>query len=163
MKTREADSLNTDFDDSSDNLGILLLVTAFNSLIFVGPVLRFIYDSILWCSEKHKSTENNNNNNNWLTSWCADGMVIAGVNSNHEHGPDTKLADIMEEKAEGFKNGRNSNSSSMKNKGSQWMKRGELNDTEFVDEENYIMKSSSSSFASSNRLDESLSNSSQEI
>ena len=163
LKTKEADSLNAHFDDSIDGLGVLLLVIAFNSVIFVGPALRFIYDSIVWCSEKHKISEKNNSNKNWLSSWCAEGMVSDGVNSNQDNELNAKLADIMEEKSEGLKNRTNSNSSSMKNKSSQWMKRGELNETEFVDEENYIMKSSSSSFASSNRLDDSLSNSSQEV
>ena len=69
----------------------------------------------------------------------------------------------MEGKPEVFNDRRNSNSLSIHNKQSPYIKRGEFDQSEFVEEENYIMKSSSSSFESSNRLDESLSNSSKEI
>ena len=99
-----------------------------------------------------------------LKIWCTDGMVCDGVDTNHEDGLDTKISDDDgERKSEAFNDRRKSNSSSIDNKQSSYVKRGELDQSEFVEEENYIMKSSSSSFESSNRLDESLSISSQEI
>ena len=158
------DSENLPFNQSNDDLGSLLLVIAFNSVVFVGPSLRLVYDSISWCCEKERRSKKDGNNKNILKIWCTDGMVCDGVDSNHEDGPDTKVSDVdAEGKTEVFNDRRNSNSLSIDNKQSPYIKRGEFDQSEFVEEENYIMKSSSSSFESSNRLDESLSNSSQEI
>ena len=45
-----------------------------------------------------------------------------------------------ERKSEAFNDRRKSNSSSIDNKQSSYVKRGELDQSEFVEEENYIMK-----------------------
>ena len=164
LKTSEVESESSTFNQGNDDLGFLLFAIAFNSVIFVGPSLRLMYDSISWCCEKQKNSKKDNNNKNMLKIWCTDGMVCDGVDSNHEDGLDTKISDDDgERKSEAFNDRRKSNSSSIDNKQSSYVKRGELDQSEFVEEENYIMKSSSSSFESSNRLDESLSSSSQEI
>ena len=164
LKTSEVDNESSTFNQGNDDLGFLLLAIAFNSVIFVGPSLRLIYDSISWCCEKQKNSKKKDNNKNMLKIWCTDNMVCDGVDSNHEDGPDTKISENDGEgKSEAFNNRRKSNSSSIDNKQSTYIKRGELDQSEFVEEENYIMKSSSSSFESSNRLDESLSSSSQDI
>ena len=152
--------------DSDDGLGILLLVVAFNSIVLVGPVLRFFYDAILWCNERMEGSGNDDNNRQRLTNWCTEGMetdcVDDLIEKNHEEEAVLNNLHNVDNEAAAFNNAIDITSSPSKGKGSKWMKGSEMKDLELVDDENYIMKSPSSSFSSSNRLDESLSDSSNE-
>lgn len=162
MKTREDNIENIAMVNSDDGLGILLLVIAFNSTIFVGPALRFFYDAILWCNKRKEGSGSQDSNRKCLTNWCADGMDTDCVDSNHEEGNISNNSHNVDTKDTDFNNTTDNVSSPRKSKSRNWMKGSEMNDFEHIDDENYIMKSPSSSSASSNQLDESLSDSSLE-
>ena len=155
---------------TDDGLGVLLLVITFNSIIFVGPILRLLYDSIILCCERNRGSGKEVKSKKWLSNCCAHGMDTDCVDSNHENGSAKNNSDILEDEdtvthklhavvGDGIKD---NSSLPIHSRNNGWIKRDEMNDSEFVDEENYIMKTPSSSFASSNRLDDSLSTSSQD-
>ena len=148
--------------NSDDGLGILLLVIAFNSTIFVGPALRFFYDAILWCNKRNEGSRNQDSNRQRLKNWCADGMDTDCVDSNHEEENISNNSHNVDNEVTDFNNTTDNVSSPRKGRSRNWMNGSEMNDLEHIDDENYIMKSQSSSFSSSNRVDESFSDSSLE-
>jgi hypothetical protein len=138
-------------------MGILLLVTAFNAVMFVGPFLTMLYDVFRWWIFHKKSS-----GNRFCSNICST-IFDADVNSEAEMEITLNNMENLEKEIKAFNNPSVNITS---NDEGTWKTEhageyaNDLNDAEIVDD--YIMKSSSPSFASSNRLDRSLSSTSQD-
>ena len=138
-------------------MGILLLVTAFNAVLFVGPFFNMLYDVFRWWIFHRKSS-----GKQYCSNICCSTIFDTDVDSESEREITPNNMENFEKEIKEFNNPSVNITS---NVGDTWKR--ELG--EFVDDvinvdnvDDYIMKSSSTSFASSNRLDRSLSSTSQD-